>query len=161
MLRQQWHRFGYACVNFGTPVSLREYVEETGVDFRGLPKKVRFEHVGAFANHLMKEIGDLVPVLPVALVSTVVLQQPDRALSELELKADVQALMDSLQMRGANLYLPRSDREYSIEVGIRMLVLRRVLVEREGLYVLNPAEIPLVRYYANSIAHLMPQPDSP
>jgi glycerol-3-phosphate O-acyltransferase len=159
--RQQWHRFGYACVNFGSPVSLKNYLEETGVDFRGLPKEVRFERVGDFANHLMKEIGDLVPVLPVALVSTVVLQQPDRALSELELKADVQSLMDSLQMRGANLYLPRSDREYSIEVGVRMLVLRRVLKNREGLYVLNPEEISIVRYYANSIAHLMPQRERP
>ena len=24
MLRSEWHRFGYACVNFGTPISMRE-----------------------------------------------------------------------------------------------------------------------------------------
>jgi glycerol-3-phosphate O-acyltransferase len=161
MARQKWHRFGYACVNFGTPVSLAKFVEDREVDFRGLSKEDRFEQVGAFAQYLMGEIGDLIPVLPVALVSTVLLQEPSLGRSDLELKAEVQALMNSLEMRGANLYLPRSDREYSIEVGIRMLVLRRVLQEKEGVYRLNPGEQSLVRYYANSIAHLIPQEVNP
>src|SRR4030095_1437550 len=30
----RWHRFGYACVNFGSPVSLRLYVDRRGVCFR-------------------------------------------------------------------------------------------------------------------------------
>ncbi len=161
MARQKWHRFGYACVNFGTPVSVRKYIEDHGGGFRGLSKEDRFEKVGIFADHLMDEIGDLIPVLPVALVSTVLLQEPNRGRSELELKADVQTLMDSLQMRGANLYLPRSDREYSIEVGIRMLLLRGALEKKEGVYRLNPEEETLTRYYANSIAHLIPQGINP
>ena len=31
---QPWHRYGYACVNFGTPVSMRAYCRERGFDFR-------------------------------------------------------------------------------------------------------------------------------
>ena len=161
MARQRWHRLGYACVNFGTPVSLRSYISDSGVDFRRLDRAERFAQVGILADHLMGQIGELIPVLPVALVSTVLLDRSKRARSELELKAEVQTLIDSLQMRGANLYLPRSDWEYSIEVGLRRLKMRRVVCEEEGLLRLNPTELPLARYYANSIAHLVPDQDKP
>lgn len=160
MARQKWHRFGYACVNFGSPVSLKAYLERTGIHFQPLPKEKRFDEVRRFAHHLMDQVAELIPVLPVALVATVLLRQPDRSFSELELKAEAQSSMDSLEMRGANLYLPRSDREYSIEVGLRMLVLRRIVVRVDGLYRLNPAEHDLCRYYANSIRHLVDQAGS-
>ena len=160
MARQRWHRFGYACVNFGSPVSLKAYMQRTGILFQPLAKEARFEEVRRFADYLMDRIADLIPVLPVALVSTVLMRQPRRSFSELELKAEVQALMESLEMRGANLYLPRSDREYSIEVGLRMLVLRRIVIRQDGLCRLNAAEHDLCRYYANSIGHLVDQADS-
>src|SRR5205085_2574907 len=35
-LRSEWHRFGYACVNFGTPVSMREYCRVRSMDFQKL-----------------------------------------------------------------------------------------------------------------------------
>jgi hypothetical protein len=36
-----------------------------------------------------------------------------------------------------------------------MLRLRRLVEEREGLLTARPEELPLLRYYANSIAHLV------
>src|SRR5258705_12491263 len=30
MLKSEWHRFGYACVTFGTPISMREYCAANG-----------------------------------------------------------------------------------------------------------------------------------
>src|SRR5687767_10797469 len=41
MLRSEWHRFGYACVNFGAPVSMRAY----GVDFHRLEGEARRQAV--------------------------------------------------------------------------------------------------------------------
>jgi len=35
-----------------------------------------------------------------------------------------------------------------------MLLLRRLIGERDGLYYAQAEELPLLRYYANSIAHL-------
>ncbi|MGB5343502.1 MAG: glycerol-3-phosphate acyltransferase, partial [Thermoanaerobaculia bacterium] len=94
-------------------------------------------------------------VTPVALVATVLLREPDRSISDLELKAEVQELIERLAAGGNHVYVPRHDREYAIDVGLRMLVLRRV-VERdeEELLAVVPRELPLLRYYANSIAHL-------
>src|SRR4029078_259126 len=35
-LRGEWHRFGYTCVSFGVPLSLRDYVDASKIDFRVL-----------------------------------------------------------------------------------------------------------------------------
>ena len=55
---------------------------------------------------------------------------------------------------GAHVYVPRSDPEYSVLVGLRMLTLRKLVLEQGGRYRVNPAELALLRYYANAIAHL-------
>jgi glycerol-3-phosphate O-acyltransferase len=150
------YRHGYACVSFGTPVSMRSYVARQGVDFRALDDAGRRDAVAAVGAMLMARIAAIVPVLPVPLVASVLLREPGRALSELELKAAVQALMDAVEARGAHVYVPRADRDYALTVGLRMLTLRRLVVEREaGLFAANPAELPLLGYYANSIAHLV------
>ena len=52
--------------------------------------------------------------------------------------------------------MPRGDQDYAIAVGLRMLTLRRLVEETEGLYRARPEELPLLTYYANSIAHLFP-----
>jgi glycerol-3-phosphate O-acyltransferase len=79
----------------------------------------------------------------------------EKAISELELKAEVEQLVDTLQARGAHVYVPRKDFDYAVHVGLRMLTLRRLVGEREGLYYARSDELPLLRYYANSIAHLL------
>lgn len=103
----------------------------------------------------MGEIGRVVPVTPVALVASVFAQNPGRSLSELELKFAAFGLMTRLEQQGAHLYVPRQDHDYAISVGLRMLILRDLVSEQDGLYRATPAELSLLRYYANSIAHLI------
>ena len=119
-------RHGYACVNFGTPLSMRAYVAEHGVDFRTLDDAGRRAPVAAVGATLMARIGRIVPVLPVPLVASVLLRDPARAMSELELKAEVQELMRRVEAAGAHVYVPRGDRDYAITVGLRMLTLREL-----------------------------------
>ncbi len=156
LLRGRWYRFGYACVNFGSPVFLREYCGERGVDFRSLKKEERFREVETLAGRLMSEVGKVIPVLPVSLVATAFLQRQGDRLSRLELKALIFRLIRTLEAAGANTYIPRKDQDYAIEVGIRMLTLRRVVEETDGLFLARPEELPLLRYYSNSIRHLFP-----
>jgi glycerol-3-phosphate O-acyltransferase len=156
MARNRWHRFGYACVNFGSPVSLAKYAKSRGVDFRALSKEERFARVEKLGDDLMAAIAAVIPVVPVPLVATVFVREPDRARSELELKAEVLELLRGLAARGAHVYVPRKDQDYAIVVGLRMLTLRRLVEEKDGLFSARPEELPLLRYYANSIAHLSP-----
>jgi glycerol-3-phosphate O-acyltransferase len=149
-------RFGYACVNFGKPVSMRKHVRDAGVDFRALTDNARRERVAEVGAMLMAHIGHIVPVLPVPLVAAVFMRDPLRALTELELKAEVLALMQQVEARGAHVYVPRTDRDYALTVGLRILSLRRLVIERDGLFAPNLQELPVLAYYANSIAHLNP-----
>ena len=102
----------------------------------------------------MGEIARLVPVLPVSLITTILLEA-DGPLDELELKTRVSTLMAHLEAKGAKLYVPRGDRDYAFHVGLRMLVLRRLVDESgEGLFAAAATERPLLAYYANAVAHL-------
>jgi len=153
-LRGRSYRNGYACVNFGQPLSMRARALDTGIDFRMLDEAARHAAVARLGEQLMDQIGRIVPVLPVPLVATVLLRQPQTALSELELKAELNALIRAIETLGAHVYVPRADLDYALDVGLRMLTLRRLVLQEEGLFRANPAELPALRYYANSIDHL-------
>jgi glycerol-3-phosphate O-acyltransferase len=154
----QWHRFGYACVEFGSPVSTREYLKERTLDPRSLERSERFAEVGKLAQLIMERVGDVVPVVPVALVADVLVLEPDRRWTRLEIKAAVQQKIAEFEEIGAQVYIPRDDDDYTIDVGLRMLVLRRLVIEEDGYLSAAAGEMPLLRYYANSIAHLADKP---
>jgi len=154
-LTGRWHRFGYACVNFGTPLSMRDYVRSQGVDFRRLDEQARHREVERVGMQVMEAIARIVPVLPVSLVATVFLARRDAGLSELELKSAAYELILRLEKAGAHIYVPRGDLDYAIGVGLRMLLLRRIVVEEDGLYRAIPAEAALLAYYANAIGPLV------
>ncbi len=153
-LRSRWYRFGYACVNFGTPVSIKAYCAQHGIDFRQLPREDRIREVSALGRHLMSEVGRLIPVLPVPLVARVLLAAGKASLSELEIKSRISVEVDALRAGGAHVYLPRGDWDYAVSAGLRMLTLRRLVTEVDGLYYIEAAEQPLLAYYARSIEHL-------
>jgi glycerol-3-phosphate O-acyltransferase len=149
------YRYGYACVSFGRPISLRRYCADHKIDFRTLDEERRFAETERLGQMLMQRVGEVVPALPVSLVSTVFLHalQP---LSGLELKGEVENLIRHLIAGGAHIHIPRADQDYAIEVGLRMLLLRHFVLEENGLYRANPDEAIMLRYYANAIVHLLP-----
>jgi glycerol-3-phosphate O-acyltransferase len=154
-LRGRLYRLGYACVSFGAPISLRRYVGGRGIDFRTLDHDRRFDEVAQLGSLLMAKVGEVVPALPVALVATALLDAGDAPLAALELKGRVVDIMRRLEARGAHIHVPRADQDYAVEVGLRMLRLRRLVDETDGLYRADPANTVLLRYYANSIVHLL------
>jgi glycerol-3-phosphate O-acyltransferase len=154
-LRRGWHRYGYAVVNFGTPISMREYTKEHNLNFLKLNKEERIQKVEMLSQDLMAAVGRIIPVVPVALLASVFLEDTKRSLSELELKSRVQRKIDELEECCAAVYIPRSDHDYAIEVGLRTLILRHIVLEEDDLYRSNPEELKILQYYANSITHLM------
>ena len=152
-LRGKLFRYGYACVNFGTPISLKEYTQSQNLNFLRMDKEERFKTMETFGAYLMDRIGEIIPVLPVSLVSKVLVDHQEEPLSELELKVRVQKMMEKLTDDGVHVYIPRHDMDYAISVGLRMLKLRRLVNENEGLFLLNPKEVEIVKYYSNSLAH--------
>jgi len=155
MASGRWYRFGYACVNFGAPLSMRAWARERGLHFPALEDEARRAEVQRVAARLMEAIGRIVPVLPVSLVASVMMREPERAWSELELKSAAHARMDELEAAGAHLYIPRQDQDYAFGVGLRMLTLRDLVAEGEGgLFRPQPESLEVLAYYANAIEHL-------
>jgi len=155
MWRSEWRRFGYACVNFGSPVSMRAYCRERGVDFQRLAGEDRRRETAALGEHLMRAVGRIVPVVPVPLIATGFVRNPGRRLASIELKTEVERIVERLVRSAARVYVPRRDLDYALDVGLRMLLMRHLVEEEEGAYRASEKELPLLRYYANSIAHLV------
>lgn len=157
MLRKRWFRFGYACVNFGHPISLNDHLTVRGVVGMSRDDPRWRDEISALGEELMEAVGKVVPVLPVALVATVFLESGDKRLSELELKSAVHDLIQRMEAAGAKVYVPRHDQAYAVVVGLRMLELRHLVIDEDGLYRANPDETTILTYYANSIAHFLPE----
>ena len=153
-LRRGWYRYGYAVVNFGTPISIKAYTKEHNLDFIKLNKEERLKKVEKLAQDLMTAVGRIIPVVPVALIASVFLEDAEKNFSELELKTRVKHKIDRLEECYAAVYIPRSDHDYAIEVGLRTLILRHIVLEEDDLYQAAPGETKILQYYANSIAHL-------
>jgi glycerol-3-phosphate O-acyltransferase len=153
-MRGEWHRFGYTCVSIGEPVSLREYVAGANIDFRTLAPGPRHAEIERLGIRLMDAVGRVIPALPVSLVSTAMLEAGADPLSLLDIKQHVSGLIATLEAKGNFVYIPRADRDYAIAVGLRMLTLRHLVMEEYGSYRANPAELILLKYYANAIVHL-------
>jgi len=150
-LRGHWHRYGYACVSFGQPISLRDHLAERRIDFRALSASDRQDEIGRFGAKLMSAVGDVVPALPVSLIAFALLDA-GYPLTPFELKGRVFTLINTLERSGAYVHIPRHDRDYAIEVGLRMLALRHLVTQKDGSFAISdPA---LLSYYANAIAHL-------
>ena len=65
-----------------------------------------------------------------------------------------------MEAAGAHMHVPRGDPDYGLEVGVRMLTLRRIIKEKDGAYVFLPGGKELATYYANAISHLEGAPEA-
>lgn len=154
-MKGQLFRAGYAVASFGKPVSLRDYLQARKIELPKLEEEEKFVEISKLGNHLMDEIGKVVPALPVALVSRIFLEIGNNPIGELELKSKVHTLIEKLEAAGAYIHIPREDRDYAVSTGLRMLQLRHAVeTDLEGRLLANPKERVLLTYYANSIAHL-------
>jgi glycerol-3-phosphate O-acyltransferase len=159
LLLGRWHRFGYACVNFGTPISMKAWITRTGVDLNRLPREDRSAQLALLGKELMTAVGKTVPVLPVSLVAAALLEgNGGESVGTFELHARTQGLTRRLEAAGAHVYVPRADEEYAVSVGLRMLAERRLVEERQEGWAPVEGELPLLRYYANAITQLIPAP---
>ena len=145
----RFYRFGYASVSFGDPVSLVDFLD-------GNPPEDMLEPLG---NTLMARIRDVVPVLPVPVVSAILLEGDGQSRAEIVARFDT--LVSAMESEGAHVHIPRGDMAYAAEVGLRELLLRKIITEEgEGddaqFHVHRPDRL-ILAYYANSIAHLSPE----
>ncbi|MEW6262964.1 MAG: 1-acyl-sn-glycerol-3-phosphate acyltransferase [Thermodesulfobacteriota bacterium] len=153
MARGRWRVYGYACVNFGAPISAAEYCRGQGFVPARMDKYMRHQRVEDFCRLLMAAMEKNIPVLPLPLVAAVLLEAGGEPLSVFEIKARVHYLIENIRTRGAPIFFPREEYDEVLTEVLDTLKLRRLALEREGLFQADPAQHDLLKYYANSIEH--------
>lgn len=143
----KFYRFGYASVSFGAPVSFKEFLKTHG-------HRKHEQMTKALGKELMHKVGAVIPILPVSLVASVFLTNQKTPLVKEDLVKKCNVILKHLLAKGAYMHIPHHDFDYAVEVGLRMLVLRHVIIKKDGEYHLQPEEVTLLGYYANAIAHL-------
>ncbi len=138
----RFHRLGFAAVSFGEPVSLKAFVAEHGGSD---PEQL--------AAHLMHEVGRAVPILPVPLIARhLVLSDGEASLQELRV-AFTQDVKGA-EKAASEVHLPVDGPAKPMHDALRMLEVRGV-VQIEGDRITVPETfMPLMNYYAASIAHV-------
>jgi glycerol-3-phosphate O-acyltransferase len=152
MPKRERTRFGYACVNYGHPVSLRGYLAERGIVPGLLDNETRHRVVKALGQHLMKAIGRSVPAPPVPILARILAAQPDQTWSEEQLLQEMRTLAARLRVADARVVLPADDEGSGLRAGLRALVQRGLVIEDSGKFEAAEDALGLLAYYANSIA---------
>ncbi len=143
----KFHRYGYAAVCFGDPLSLTEFLGQPRAD---QPK--------ALGEELMVRIARAMPVTPVPLVTHALINGAATR-AEVEQQASVQ--IKAARESGAIVHIPRDDLSYTVEAGLRALTERRFLEKTpEGVFQLNAAGQRMAEFYAASVAHLFDTGDA-
>lgn len=149
----RWRRFGYASVNFGPPISVKQYCDLNQVNFSQYPQEERFEKVKDLADLLMNKIGSVIPILPVALMSEILLTNRNVWKSELDLKSQAALRIDTLKAQGAPIDISDSARESVLSHALSMLVGRGLVQAEAKLLRVDAHSHVVLEYYANSIRH--------
>ena len=149
-------RYGRVAVNFGAPLSLRGWLATAPPGVLTWPKERRLPELERLAREMMGRIGAIIPVTPVPLAAAALLSFHQTVVSRVALLERMDVLRDRLLevngkvVRGGSRISEIWDRAW------RMLRLRRLVVQDGASLVILPRGRPLLEYYANSIAHLLP-----
>ena len=152
----RWQRFGYASVNFGKRISAREYCRLNDIDFSQMERKDRFLEVEKISNRIMASIKSVIPVLPVPLVAAVFVKFPHDLLCAFDVEAHANRIIEKFQAKNAPVFLSTTSRVQTIVTALNMLRIRRLVIEKDGMYKADPEMLDILSYYAKSIDHYFP-----
>lgn len=157
-LRNRWLRFGYAAVNFGKPLSMRDYCQQQHLNFARLDTQQRFVEVERLAKQFMRDIHGLIPVLPIPLLCVLLMELGEKPLSEDELRAQFYQRAEDMAAQGRRVIFPTITRVHTFRTALHMLRLRHLILDNEEGLRANPDSRDVIAYYANSINDTAKQP---
>lgn len=153
MMPRRHRPFGYACVNFGSPISLNEWQAEHDVTINLQDRAGRRESITALGNELATRVSELLPILPTHLLARVLIDSEDLPISELNLKVRATRLIEKLMANDAPVFLPNNEGDYALSQGIYVLLRRNIIKPTgDGRFDLVESNRKLLDYYYNTIS---------
>src|SRR5213595_2627589 len=121
-------RYGRAAVNFGTPISLREWLASAPGVLQ-LPKQQRLPQLERLAALLMERIGAIIPVTPVPLAAAALLSFGQTMIPKAAVLDRMDQLRDRLGAVNAKVVRGGARIREVWDRAWRMLRMRRLVVE--------------------------------
>ncbi len=134
-IRGKFMRFGEAAVVFGEPVPLRDYGNKPDVD--------------QLAQDLMGRIASEMPLLLVPLMAHIMVSAKGPLTGD-ALKTEMARLLEKAKKA---IDIPHADFDEAVLKAREQLVQRGMVLAVDGKFAAAPDEMPILNYYANSIAH--------
>lgn len=154
IVTRRWKRYGRAAVMIGAPVPLAPWYDNQP-DLFTIPRPERLALVAELTDRIMERIGALIPVTSVPLVCAAIQSLGGELLPRTKLVTRIEDLRDELVELNARVVRADRDAEETLDLALRMLVKRRVVLPQGDSFLVLPRGRELVSYYANSIAHLL------
>ena len=143
-------RYGRACVNFGAPVSVDDWLlARPGV--LALPREERLARMKDLADEVMARIAAIMPVTAVSLASAALLGHPGGRIDRARWEALMDERLQTLRGRGAHVIGEDRTSAEILDRALVMLTLRHVVEPDGDAFTIDHGQDPLLRYYANSI----------
>ena len=150
------HRYGRVAVNFATPVSVRDWLRGEPPGLLNLPRGERLPHIQRLADALLERVGAAIPVTPVPFAAATLLSFPSTVIPKTRLFERLVELRGRLRIFNAKLVRSELAVEEVWDRAWRTFRARRWVVDDGTNLVILPNARPLLQYYANSIAQLLP-----
>jgi len=96
-------KYGYTSVAIGAPISLDLYLAGLKQDIFALPKEERRHELKKFANHVMRRVGDVIPITPVPFFSYAVLKDGRSRIPKTELVSQMRKIKKELVAKNARI----------------------------------------------------------
>lgn len=149
--RGQIKRHGIAAVRFGEPVSFDTWHATQKVDIFALDKVDRRGHIAELTNLLMERIAALVPATPLCVVAKVLLARGP--VSRDALVDHVRAEGERLRAKGVLVVGWDRGAEWIVLGALERFAMRHLVLETPDSVEPVQSELPILRYYASSLAH--------
>ena len=157
-LTGRWRRYGRAAVTVGAPMKVLPWLEAQRArhgDVLALPRDRRLPVVQTLCDEVMRRIGAIIPVTPVALACAAIQSFDRDFIPRRDLLARMEEMRDLLVEMNAKVLRADRDIAETFDRAWRMLAMRRMLATGGDGYAVLPGGRELVSYYANGIAHLL------
>ncbi len=148
--------YGNAAVNFGEPLSMKQWLPSQGMALDKLDDDQRHAIVAPIGTELFHRISQIIPVLPVSVVATAMVESALTQIDSEALATLARKVLARFEQRQAVII---RDNQQSIEDfiqdGLDVLIIRRVLEQQDSKLYLREDHQELLKYFYNSTAHLL------
>ena len=156
VLTGQKQRYGRVAVNFDAPISVRAWLAAERPDLLTAPREERLPVIQRLADLVMTRAGAVIPVTPVPFVATALLSFHTSQIPMDSLWDRMAELKDRLKETNARMVRSELAVTEVWERAWRTFRARRWVYRDGANLIILPSARPLLEYYANSIAHLLP-----